>query len=81
MEKSRTEEGRKEVKQYILQARMAYGVQIMFEALNIIPDVRDQHKACQMMYDCLFRVPIEQVMDWAQSCAEGLSKQEKIGNC
>ncbi len=82
MELSKTEEGRKQVGNYIIQARVAYGVQAIFESLGVVPIEETQQMCCQAMYDCLTRVPIDYVMEWCQAVAEGTEEEEEfVGNC
>lgn len=80
-EKSKTKEGKDEVKKYFLRARIAYGVQAMFESLGMVPSAEEQHRACQVLYERMFRVPVDDVMAWIQSVAEGLESNEIVGNC
>ncbi len=69
----KTPEGRKLLLAYFTSARVAYGMQKIFEMLNVIPNPEVQYACCEQMYDCLMRVPICQILDW---CGQVVSWKE-----
>lgn len=82
MELAKTEAGRKQVGDYIMRARVAYGVQSLFESLGVVPPQETQQMCCQAMYDCITRVPLDYVMEWCKDAAESLKESDEfIGNC
>lgn len=84
MEMSKTEKGRKEVGLYILRARVAYGMQCVFEAIGAELSAEQQQACCQMMWDSLApdRVPIENIMAYCKMIAETMNKSsfDCVGN-
>lgn len=82
--KCETEEGRKEVANYIMQARIAFCLQNIMEHLAVTPPAKVQQECCEMLWDGLFRVPTDAVMEYARQVAEGLAKMQEEsvqGNC
>lgn len=81
LEKCKTEEGAREVKEYILRARIAFAAQSMMERMGVCPPAEVQQEVCMLLWDTLFRVPIDNVMAYARQVADGLEKEddESIG--
>jgi len=78
---STTQEGRRLLFSYIMQARVAFAVHETFKILNIVPTEEQQYAVCDIVYEIINRQPIDKVMEFAQACADGLEKDEVVGNC
>jgi len=81
LEKCQTAEGRNEVKDYIMKARVAFTTQTMLEDLGVTLTADQMQKCCLTLWEGLFRVPIDAVMEYAKQAAEGLEQmdEEKYG--
>jgi hypothetical protein len=82
---AKTEDGRKELAEYIISARIGRGLQQCFEALGNPVDAEVQQQCYAILCDSVFRVPIDEVMAWAESVANGLDETnftaEAVGHC
>jgi hypothetical protein len=82
---SLTEEGKHELAEYIISARLGRGLQQVFETLNVPLSAETQQQCYAILCDSVFRVPIDEVLKWAQSVAEGLDStnftSEPVGHC
>ena len=67
---SKTEEGRDRVKNYILRARTAFACQNMLNALDVVPSREKQMECCEILWETLFRVSIDLVMEWVNDLGE-----------
>jgi hypothetical protein len=83
LEMAKTEEGKKKLFDYILKGRIAMGMMNVFRNLEIVPEMEKQFAACEIIYECLTRVPIGEVMEFAKDAATFLEKDENeiVGNC
>jgi hypothetical protein len=70
LELAETPEGRRLLASYIISARIGYGIQRVFEILEIVPEDGQQQKCCEAIYETLFRVPIDLIMQWCQDVAK-----------
>lgn len=70
LELAKTPQGKKEIGMYIMRARVAYATQSLFECLGIVPDAEKQQECCQVLYEVLFRVDLDYVMQWINELGE-----------
>ena len=77
-----TEQGRKQLTNYIYRARVAYATQSIFEKLGITPEAETQQEVCQTIYNVLFNVSVFEIMNYCRSIATNLNapESEHIGN-
>jgi hypothetical protein len=59
-----TEIGKNQVKQYIMRARVAYATMSLMDCLGVVPPAEKQQECCTVLWEVLFRVPIDAVMQW-----------------
>ena len=73
-ELAKTDKGRKQIGEYILQARVAYAAQCVMERLGVTPDLETQQGVCEDIYNSISprRVPIDYILAYCKSVAEGL---------
>jgi hypothetical protein len=76
-----TPEGRRVLASYIISARIGYAMQAVFEMLNVVPEPGVQTKCCERIYDTLFRVPVDDIMQWCQQVAVWKKEEYHEGNC
>ena len=81
LELARTEEGKRELFKYIVSARVGYAMQAVFEQLNVVPEAEVQIRCCEIIWDTIFRVPIENVLYWASEAAKSLDDNDIAGSC
>jgi len=81
MKLSETPEGRRILASYIISARIGYAVQGIFEMLGVTPEPGIQTKCCEQIYETLFRVPIDDIMNWCQQVAAWKRDEYHEGNC
>lgn len=80
LELCKTPGGEKQVKEYILRARVAFATQEIMSKLGVVPPASVQQECCMILWNAIFRVPIDQVMEYAKQAAEGLAKETE-GHC
>lgn len=76
LELGKTEQGRRQLAEYIWQARTAYAAQHVMEALGVVPSVEKQQEVCEIIWDRIFRCNIFEVMDYARQVADGLEQTD-----
>jgi len=81
MDLSQSAEGRRILFSYIVSARIGYAMQTVFETLEIEPEPGVQTKCCEIVYNTLFRVPIDNIMQWCADVAKWREERYSVGNC
>jgi hypothetical protein len=85
IELAKTADGRVELAEYIMSARLGRGLQQCLEAMGNPVDSTTQQQCYEILCDSVFRVPIDEVLAWANSVAEGLDETnftaEAVGHC
>ena len=72
-----TKDGQKIFKAYVLRARVAFGVQAILETLGVVPDYDTQQEICERLYDCLFRVDIDTIIQYTQDVQAYMERANK----
>ena len=72
IELGRSEEGRRFLKQYIIKARVAFSMQLVFDILKVVPPPEIQEVCCDAVYSALQRVDVAVVMAWLQDAIREL---------
>ncbi len=83
---AKTEEGKRLLFSYIISARIARAVQEIFQQLQVVPEDAVQTKICNIVYDNLFRVNIEDIFQFLDSMQEYMDEScegfdKAIGHC
>lgn len=87
---SETETGVELLKKTILQARCAYTVQSLLQALNIIPSQEQQQLLCELMWSGMFEVKSDEILEYVESFRKHVNENSvdgvyfdtsKAGNC
>jgi hypothetical protein len=73
IELGKSEQGRAFLKQYIIKARVAFSMQLVFGILDVIPEPEVQEACCDAVFAALQRVDIAVVMNWLQEAIDGAS--------
>jgi hypothetical protein len=82
-----SKEGRDIIFSYIMSARIARSVNMIFDMLQIVPEPVLQTKICQEIYDNLFRVPVDQIFEYIDAMKEIMDDRPEdfmgrtIANC
>jgi hypothetical protein len=73
LELGQSEQGQAFLKQYIIKARVAFSMQLVFGILDIVPPPDVQEACCNAVFSALQRVDIAVVMNWLQEAVDGAS--------
>ena len=76
-----TEEGKKELFNYIMRARTAFMCQSIMMRLGVVPDPQTQADICAMAFDILFRIDLAAIFKYIDEMKEFRDSSEIIGNC
>ncbi len=72
---SQTEQGKKEIFQYISRARSASAAQQVMERLGVVPTEDVQMDICLIIYETCYRIPVEHIMEYVDSMKEHIAEE------
>ena len=64
LERAGAEHGKREIFSMIMSARIGYGIQGIFEALNITPPPDLQQRCADIMWSAMFKLSLDDLMVW-----------------
>lgn len=79
LELSKTEDGKRIIFSFFMSARVAYGMQRVFEILEITPPDGIQQQCCDAMYEAIFKESIDKIMAWCYQFTQWYQQEYHSG--